>query len=354
MFTTTVLQETPYEIQIPLVNESGVAISDFVDAAGRLAGQKADYPVTTGALSPVIMDGALGLAVQGTVYRLKRHAALQLADRLCASHHDGNMPRAYWDAWEPARQAGELEYLLDKHNRRGGGRVVARTFGGQIRAMVSGEYGVIDTLPMVQRVLANVQGQNLPEAEVIGRSWLTADACQLTVMFTKTREINGTHWGLGVRFRTDEIGTGSFSCEGVLRRTSCNNSLVFNPEVSRVSVMHRGRNAMHVAWAVMEETIQASLARGGEVLRLMVMAERDPIQVPDYGLFLDKLLGDLGLNEGEQRAVYEGTEGARTVGGVINGITHAAKDSSDERSVELERLAAALLMTGKVRQAAVR
>ncbi len=103
-------------------------------------------------------------------------------------------------------------------------------------------------------------------------------------------------------------------------------------------VHYRGASAeamMTQFYAQLPALLNASAA----LINKMIAAES--VQIPDFRQVLDGLMIEHGWKKDFLEVVDEGTEGQRTLAGLVNGITYAAhvhRDTANPQSLELETL----------------
>jgi hypothetical protein len=131
-------------------------------------------------------------------------------------------------------------------------------------------------------------------------------------------ELQG-HYRVGIRIATGEIGNAATSLRPCVWRTQCQNSFALRAGGVNVRALYT-KNTVHRLFA---ETVNNTFRFGAALVHEIEESKGFPI--PD----LDDVLWGFCAVKGFGKKVYEtarqGTEGSRTLFGIINGITHAAK-----------------------------
>jgi hypothetical protein len=152
-------------------------------------------------------------------------------------------------------------------------------------------------------------------------------------------------------FGNSEIGTRKFMGVPMIRRTSCANSIVVT-DVSALTGGKAGFQMVHYRGASAEAMMTQFYAQLPALLNASAalinrMIEAESVLIPDFRQVLDGLMIEHGWKKDFLEVVDAGTEGQRTVAGLVNGITYAAHahaDTSNPEALQLETLGGKYLL----------
>jgi len=151
-------------------------------------------------------------------------------------------------------------------------------------------------------------------------------------------ELQG-HYRVGIRIATGEIGNAATSLRPCVWRTQCQNSFALRAGGVNVRALY----SKHTVHRLFAETVNNTFQFGVALVNEIEASKEFPI--PD----LDDVLWGFCAVKGFGKNVYEaaraGTEGSRTLFGIINGITHAAKTQEPVLADQMQTKAVDALFT---------
>lgn len=241
--------------------------------------------------------------------------------------------------------------------------LLLRTYEDTVRAALTHSYADVGNTEMIKYLGESLAFQqrkfNLQPSDVgVARtSKVTPDSLYLTVV---TKGIDpkddllpsdklwegrggtpgGLPYGLGVLISNDETGNGRIKVSPVIKRTSCDNSIVIGHE-DTLSLVHRGQRS-YLASSV-TNAIGSALRIGVEYLgKLMGVRE---VEIDNFYAAIDHLAEAHDWSTDQRDLVLKGSEGQRNVYGLVNGVSYvpAHSDSSLEAQAQFEALAGGLL-----------
>jgi hypothetical protein len=149
-------------------------------------------------------------------------------------------------------------------------------------------------------------------------------------------------YGIGVAISNDETGGHKLRVMPLVKRTSCDNSIMVDRSSTSLEMVHRGSiAAMRTQFkAVLGVALKASQ----ELLNRVIEAEEK--ELDDFSTILEGICKEQGWKNGIRDSVMQGTENRQTVMGIVNGITYAAhayKIDDQNQMLDMEVYAGSLL-----------
>ncbi len=273
---------------------------------------------------------------------LTDHAVTQLHDKLGPAHYgkgsNKSLPTEYLAKLPPSMRADILNWTLE----RSASTWKVRLYEDTCRAVLDGDYPRVwnsEVLRQLERVLRDRSGL---DGLQVDRPFLSPDEFFLRLWWDGAGTGN---YRIGATFGNSETGTRTFMGVPMIRRTSCANSIVVT-EVSALTGQKAGFQMVHYRGASAEAMmtqfyaqLPALLNASAALINRMIAAES--VAIPDFRQVLDGLMIEHGWKKDFLEVVDVGTEGQRTLAGLVNGITYAAhahRDTANPQSLELEAL----------------
>lgn len=333
------------------------SISAMLEQSREFDSEKTDYkPNYTPKFHP---DGSLWMETQGTAKL--RYGAYYLTDnatqQLCAKLGPGtfgkgnskSLPREVVSNWlHDEDYAPHMAAILNAHIERLESRFVVRTYQDQARAVLSEQYAAIGNTTMLEttekalELLSKRAGRDV--SPNIWRSDITPDnlSLRLTIGTDVLPQGERTSYGFGLWIGNNETGRGGLEVLPLIKRTSCNNSIVIqseNPDAV-LQTIHRGSVGLladRVAVAI------GNALKLGTIYLNKLLATRE-IEIPNIFETISQMASKEGWSEDFSNAIRRGTEGQYNVYGLINGLTFAAQTSENaEVTIAVEKKAGQLL-----------
>ena len=323
-------------------------LQNMLQAARSFAQEKADTRTSAQELkftpdsTLVLPPTALGSLPPLTV---TEHGYSQLFAKLGPSVFGRGSARSLPKDYLLAVPADLRADILNRHLRDSNGRWLVRQYQATARAILGSDYTVMDNLPLLERLEEACQERGYPKE--FKDPLVTPDDLHLRAVWGYAE---GGLWGIGLYVGNNEIGSGKIKVKGLLKRTACDNSLIWTMD-SAVEFIHRGDAS--IRWTAIARAVVEALKLGPGILRRAHEAEAT--EIPNFDEVLNGLAETYGWTPPQALSVATGTENQRTVMGVLNGLTwfaHNAELPPEER-VRWESLAGDVL-TGQARLPGVR
>lgn len=262
---------------------------------------------------------------------LTNWAMQQVCDRL------GPPPKRYIDQCPSWLQADNLNYWREQQEENT--MWLARLYQGQVRAVLSNEYSVVDNSQVIDIMIHLLQEEGLDSNYRLTRPYVSPDALFLRVGML---EVMDGAYESGFFIGNGEIGNRSIQFAPYVKRNACDNSMIIMVEHGFTHV-HRWRSA---AWlrGTLKELAGNMLGYSTQVVEDIVRCEME--QVPNLRDVIDNIVREKGYNQVARDAILIGTEGERSRMALVNGISFAAQhteDLSEEDRTDMEIFAGAIL-----------
>jgi hypothetical protein len=217
------------------------------------------------------------------------------------------------------------------------------------RAVMDQFYFPFDNDKMLA-IVGEVLREKAPAHRISPQSFVKPDEMRVDVLIgekqTDRPDAGGNAaWQWGVGLKNSEIGRGSGGAYAIIKRHSCDNSIAVDMDGYNYSFRH---------WAKKEElrnlrknelytAIANILPFGVELIERMVAADFETL--PNFGEIIEGMTIQRGWSPEFVGQVWLGSEGNRSVAGVINGVTNAAQKVADPVArFDLELLGGAILV----------
>ena len=181
-------------------------------------------------------------------------------------------------------------------------------------------------------------------AEVVGdtpheliRPWVDADTLHLKICVADDQ---GGNYGIGAYVGNGETGNRAIRVAPFIQRHACTNSIIW---VEGGWEQRHYRVTPAFIFGAIKEKLGQAIGMATELLEHLVRAEMDKID--DFGVMVERLCKEKGLNQGTRDLVLMGSERAQTRLGLVNGLSYAAHQVGDpELAIDLESMAGAILV----------
>ena len=209
-----------------------------------------------------------------------------------------------------------------------------------VRAVFTDRYEVVDNdeiLPILDDVLEDTTNETLFGLEkrplVLEGSYVDQDQMSIRVMVETPDQ---PQYGAGFIVKSSEIG-GSIMVLPFIQRRSCQNSTVFG----EASFRKRHIGDASFIRESLTNAIQDAFSKMPVYLKKIKKAETE--EIPLFTEYAASLFKDAKLPDYAEADFWDGTENEKTLMGVVNGFTHAAKTLQPEQRLAMEIFAGGLL-----------
>lgn len=240
-----------------------------------------------------------------------------------------SLPADYLLALKPHQRAA----LLNDHIGDAKQTWLVRSFDNTARAVLSDKYTAIsntELLDIVDRVAAGTtQTHSLTRDSSVNPDSLNLRIIWKDVDTGDDHNGNG-RWGIGVGVTNGETGNRRGGIYPLIKRHSCDNSILFDLEGQKYEFLHLG--SLHAKLANVKAAIGNALPFAAELLDTLIQA--DAIEIPNIDEVIAGICAERGWDNKIQIRIAQGTEGQTTKLGLVNGITFAAHEvvNPDEKT----------------------
>ncbi len=320
---------------------SGVrSISDMVDVAYQYDQAKHDH-----VLSPHFNGRYVTVEPNMAPCVMEDGAIIGLCGRL-TQRLGKPIPSAYFRHVD----ADIFEHALNRHIEQSKKQqFMLRCSNDRVRAVVSDRYPAFGSDGMFENRLMLETLHRIVHAHgphTLVRPTITRDNLTCKVVWKDLNTPDGVY-GVGCLITNSEVGDGAFGVSALIQRHSCTNSIVFDVgqfEEGRKRIPHIGGTAKFIV--AMQELDKARGAATMEAMHwLQRLLDARSVVIRDIHSEIEKLAKQYKWDEATTIQVGIGTEGQPTVAGLVNGITWAAHQASQDADgmLEMERLGAYVL-----------
>ena len=326
-------------------------LDSLTDRSAQLDEQKADYRVRACdltlnpnnghlvlAANPLPYDdseisrfGRIGAVRQTRELELTDTATLQLHSKLGQAHFgrgsNKTLPTEYLGKFPNDLYASILNWTLGKSD----GAWKIRACEDSCRAVLDSGYPRIwntEVLRQLRRALdKGLEGDYSTSGLNAQRSFVSADELFIRLWW----QGSGTgNYRIGIAIGNGEIGNRTFSGYPCVQRHSCENSIM-TTQISTLTGQESSFRLVHYRGAsanAMMIQFYAALPGliGASAVLINRMIEAEAIALPNFHQILNGLAVEHGWKPDLLDRVQEGTEGQRTLAGVVNGISFAAHE----------------------------
>lgn len=280
------------------------------------------------------------------VLRLTDNALSQMYQKLGKVHYGRGsnkaLPSEYLSRFPNSERAQVLNWTMAKG---GNNRWLVRAFEDTCRAVLDSSYPRVwntELLRQVRRVLLDKGG--LEQVEVI-RPYLDPDQLHLKFWFPDT----GTNvLKVGAVIRNGETGNSRLEAMPMVHRTSCTNSIVIGTDAygnrNGMSITHYPGASTSALMSQFYANLPAVMNASADLINRLIEAEE--VAMPNFREIIDGLAIEHGWDYRFKNAVDEGSEGQRTLGGLVAGVTyaaHAVRDLAPAQVLDVEIIGGNLL-----------
>lgn len=236
--------------------------------------------------------------------------------------------------------------LMTFHIGRDTNRWTVSQYQDEARAILSATYPDVRNMAVmevVQQTLEVTGNAHLP----IARYWVTPDNINIELALgevnLKDGRGDGDDYKVGIAFFNDETGNGGLGVESFLYKLICSNGMRRKiPDVVMRMSHHRSYTPVMML-NQFSHAVGVALNATEEMLERIEWARRQPL---DVAKAINGMRSRHKWSIQMSQEVAVGTNGENTISGLIDGITYAAhRQPSDERRIELERMAGDLLFS---------
>ena len=207
---------------------------------------------------------------------------------------------------------------------------LCRLYEGKVRAILGPNYNPeLGNTAVLERVARVVDAGKVSIDSFVRSTVTPDDVIVKAISFTP----DGGQHGLGFVIDNNETGEGGINVFGLIQRHKCQNSIVISG----------GERFRHTAdpfrvFSYIVEHIREAFRMSNEWFQRFRQAEE--MQLPAFSDLITEMATKYGWTTAQATHVAVGTEGSRTVAGIINGITWMAhegiKDAREQLATEMQ------------------
>lgn len=315
-----------------------IKLADLLAASKEFDKDKEDYKVYNSDFYAVLNSMFIHSQY---FYNMNEHTWFQLTKRLCQPFKDYNMSAMKWMYQHPELVANTFNYCMDRFNHTNpNDEWLMRKYGNSLRAVLTPDYLVLNNTTLLETLADSLPHE---ESHISRESTITPDYLVLKMILRDFNTDTGDY-GIGLVVSNDEIGRGKLRLGGLIKRRSCDNSIVVP---NQFAFFHR-TNLFERILDVLKEVPNLIQSTHDYIFKFESKKEVD---LSEINLVLELVAKKLQLNNEIKDQLFIGTEGQENLFGLINGITHAAKFANNElERLELEEYSAAFLDMVESRQ----
>lgn len=252
-------------------------------------------------------------------------------------------------------QRNLFSHVMNETFEHSGARHLVRAVDGEARAVLSDKFRRLDTRPVLEAFLT--------VADKMGAKPYLTHACDVRssvkVIFPKVYTINGDVVAFGAEQRGSDFGAGALQVALFLLRLGCLNGATTSKDLRMVHLGKRLDESLEYSQRTYELDTAATVSAVSDVSAKLLSEGRresalaDLQSAADKAMTSDALIARVGksLTKEESRKVRESFEGpdvlnlppGETVWRASNALSWLAKTSSEDRGLDLERMAGDLL-----------
>lgn len=243
------------------------------------------------------------------------------------------LPAEYLLALKPHQRAA----LLNDHIAGAKQDWLVRSYDDQVRAVLSDKYAPISNTEMLDIVNRVAEGTTQTHS-VTRDSSVSPDSLNLRIIWkdveTGDDSKGNGRWGIGVGVTNGEIGNRRGGIYPLIKRHSCDNSILFDLEGQKYEFLHLG--SVHAKLANVKAAIGNALPFAAQLLDQLIQA--DAVEIPNIEDVIAGICIERGWDEKTKIRIAQGAEGQATKLGVVNGITfaaHAVENPDDQTLYQL-------------------
>jgi len=223
--------------------------------------------------------------------------------------------------------------------------------GDNVRAVVSGRYGVIDNHEAME-MIANA----LPSMTDALASHISNDGDDIfgnVLLPDYMKSEPDSDYGVGIAFKNSEIRNSTFRISPFLFRAICLNGMIWGRQNSEITVnqKHLGKIDLVELQNQVKVAIQVALTQGNDMLTLMGHAKQVKVENPLATIAMlardNKMTTAQGKlwHKGYLDSLHEakGDVHDKTAFGIINGLTRSAQDFNGATREQMETTASFIL-----------
>ena len=315
-------------------------------------------------------DGSVAHTLRGVehTYRLNDNAWDQLCKRIGNGLFErGSLHKPTFvagaDSLKPGIRAAVSELLNAIMKEANPNVLLLRAYQKTLRAVLTTSYAPVDNSRMLDQLGQSLSFQkkeyalNVSQIGVARGSYVSPDSMAVTVITAGLNPVDnllpsdklwegrggtpgGLPYGLGVRISNDETGNGKIKVSPVIKRTSCDNSIVIGHE-DTLSITHLGSTGA-ISYSL-TAAMASALRIGFESLNQLLAVREVEIENPYAAI--EHLAEEYGWSTEQTELIHKGTEGQRNLYGLVNGLSYvpAHSDLAAEAQAQFEELAGGLL-----------
>jgi hypothetical protein len=251
------------------------------------------------------------------------------------------LPRDYVERNPPWMRKADMNHwrVHLNDNRTRPAKWLVRTYDGEVRAVLSDRYAVVDVTETLEWLKETVDARAKPMT-VRPRRHVGADVLHIRVI-DRVMNTKGGEYGVGAYLTTGEIGNRKLGIFPGVWSSSCDNSFAVRDDFAFEHI-HSGNTG------ILRSSFINGIVRAMEgslyLLERLLKAESST-DFENYEKQVDKVIADNGWTEKTRDRILLGTPtGYENLFGLSNGITAAARDETDVTvAADMELFAGGLL-----------
>ena len=267
---------------------------------------------------------------------MTEHAFRQMCGRLGAVAHPGksrSLPATYLLACPPHLRAENCNHWIKDSPEDN--EWFARLYEDNVRAILTDRYSVVDITETLEWIDEALESNGQDSVELVNPV-VTPDVLHLRVLFQNVNVgSNGNApYAVGGYFTNGEIGNRRMGVYPLVQRHSCTNSIIIPSDEFSWDHIHVGRRQLLRRTFI--DAIFYVLEGAVEALGKLLQADEE---MPDFTSHLDELVERKGWSLETRDRIMLGTEGHRSLFGLVQGISAAANvvtDPDEQADMQIE------------------
>lgn len=252
-----------------------------------------------------------------------------------------SLPGDYLLALKPHQRAA----LLNDHIGETNQKWYVRSFDDTCRAVLSDKYTPVSNTELLD-IVDKIAAGTTQTHSLTRDSGVSPDSLNLRIIWKDVNKGDDSRgngqWGIGVGVTNGETGNRRGGIYPLIKRHSCDNSILFDLEGQTYEFLHLG--SLHAKLANVKAAIGNALPFAAELLDQLIQA--DAIAIPNIDEVIAGICAERGWDQKTQIRIAQGTEGQATKLGLVNGITFAAHEvENPDEKTDFQLFGGAILLS---------
>jgi len=308
------------------MNSQYLRFADMITNAVEQEFHKYDFDATCKQMS--VDETGSYISIKDRPYLLERDAFTQMVKIVTPSNNGRNNSVAIADYLWNNKGNGIFQYAVQKHlNEHPNQEFMVRTYDNSVRAFLSPNYAKMNNSTVILRV-ADIINENkmINDDFRVVESKIDRDYMRVKLIF---EDYDNGQYGTGIYFSNNELGNGSVAFHSLVKRASCDNSLI---SADNMSLYHRGDIFSRLS--LVEPELIASVNHSATLLKLLSNSRHTTFTPEQHTTIVNAIKERYLLSDEFVERMDKGSEGERNLWGIVNGITFAAKEMKDREYYE--------------------